>query len=115
MSPAHARARTLYVLIGLNMILVAALIAVIVLGVVPLQNRLERTIATNRAGCERGNVSRDTQRYTIATLADVLTFVQATSTNEAIRAKFASVTPELARRATLPAIQHQPCETLYPR
>lgn len=115
MSPAQARTRTLYLLISLNVVLVAALVAVIVLGVLPLQNRLEKTIATNRAGCERGNVSRDTQRYTIKTLADVLSFVQSASANPAIRAKFASVTPELERRAALPAIQHQPCEVLYPR
>lgn len=115
MSPAQARARTLYILIGINVVLLASLVAVTVFKVLPVQQRLERTVATNREGCLRGNVSRDTQRYVLATLADVLTFVQAVSTNEAIRDKFATVTPELQRRANLPAIQHQPCETLYPR
>lgn len=115
MSPNQARARTLYILIGINILLLAALIGVTVFVVLPLQQRLERTVSTNRQGCVRGNVSRDTQRYTITTLADVLAFVEAASTNEAIRAKFASVTPELERRANLPAIQHQPCDTLYPR
>lgn len=115
MSPAQARARTVYLLIWLNLALVVALIAVIVLGVLPLQNRLQSTIDTNRAGCLRGNISRDTQRYTIETLADVLTFAQAASTNPAIKEKFAAVVPELERRAQQPAIQHQPCETLYPR
>ena len=115
MSPQHARARTLYVLIALNVALVAAMVAVIVFGVLPLRDQLQSTIDTNRAGCERGNVSRDTQRYTIQTLSDVLSFVQEASTNAAIRAKFAAVTPELELRSQQPAIQHQPCDTLYPR
>lgn len=115
MSPTQARARTLYVLIGVNVALLAAIVGVTVFKVVPLQQRLERTVSTNREGCVRGNVQRDTQRYVLATLSDVLSFAQTASSNQAIRDKFGTVLPELKRRAALPAIQHQPCETLYPR
>lgn len=108
------RYRASYVLIALNLVLTGALVWTLLI-VAGIRTDLQQTRDDARAGCRRGNAVRDTQHYIVVTLSGIVSFVQQASTNPEIQAKFATVLPELERRAALPEIQPQPCDILYPQ
>lgn len=88
MSPSQARVRTLYLLITLNIVLLAAT-AALALYVANLRSDFQDAQQQSYAGCLRGNVIREITRYAMEELGS----------------------PE---RARLPEVQQQNCASLYP-
>lgn len=110
----RARRRTLYFLIGLNLLMLAVGVGV-ALYVGHLRGEVQQSKAAAREACERGNVLRDNTRFNTVILSRLAVVVAENAMNPPIRKEFEKVVPELERRAALPRIQHQPCEALYPR
>lgn len=86
-----------------------------------LTNELERTqgdaraiVLTQRAGCERGNVNRENDRYVLDVLARVSGTVAADAENPELRDYFSELEPELRRRAKREELQHIDCDATYP-
>lgn len=88
MSPAHARPRTIYLLIFANVAILALSVAV-ALYAGNTARRVDRAEQRSYDGCVRGNVLREVARYAMLELGS----------------------PE---RARLPEIQEQPCAAIYP-
>lgn len=101
------------VLIVLNLSLMFGL-AFSVNRVLVLTNDLNDTRLSQNAGCKRGNVSRESQRYVLDFLANTAGVVGEFATTPELRLYFTDAKPELERRLNAPELAEQPCDVLYP-
>jgi hypothetical protein len=72
------------------------------------------TVTALRAGCMRGNVQREAQRYNLRFNQRVAKVVAEFAATEEIVVFFRDVQPELEKRLNASELAAQDCEALYP-